>query len=200
MEGSGLIRSLNMWRLRQLDMTETHAMIGDREQASQSQFEAFYLRTARSLHGYLCRISRNPASADEVLQEAYIRLINAPAMDDSQRKAYLYTTATNILRDRWRKQKREREWAEQARATESAHQEFNLPIDVAAIFDQLTPQERAVLWLAHVEELSHREIGAILNVKEKSVKVVVFRAREKAKELLQEAGFRGCHESRASHE
>jgi RNA polymerase sigma-70 factor (ECF subfamily) len=194
MEGSGLIRSLNMWRLRQLDMTETHAMIGDREQASQSQFEAFYLRTARSLHGYLCRISRNPASADEVLQEAYIRVINAPAMDDSQRKAYLYTTATNILRDRWRKLKREREWAEQTQGTESVHQEFNLPIDMSAVFDQLSPQERAVLWLAHVEELSHREIGAILKVKEKSVKVVVFRAREKAKDLLEKAGFRGSHE------
>jgi RNA polymerase sigma-70 factor, ECF subfamily len=194
MEGSGLIRSLNMWRLRQLDMTETHAMIGDREQASQSQFEAFYLRTARSLHGYLCRISRNPASANEVLQEAYIRVINAPAMDDSQRKAYLYTTATNILRDRWRKLKREREWAEQTQGTESVHQEFNLPIDMSAVFDQLSPQERAVLWLAHVEELSHREIGAILKVKEKSVKVVVFRAREKAKDLLEKAGFRGSHE------
>jgi DNA-directed RNA polymerase specialized sigma24 family protein len=45
-----------------------------------------------------------------------------------------------------------------------------------------------------VEELSHREIGAILKVKEKSVKVVVFRAREKAKELLEKAGFRGSHE------
>jgi len=74
------------------------------------------------------------------------------------------------------------------------HQEFNLPIDMSAVFDQLSPQERAVLWLAHVEELSHREISAILNVKEKSVKVVVFRAREKAKELLKKAGFRGSHE------
>jgi DNA-directed RNA polymerase specialized sigma24 family protein len=45
-----------------------------------------------------------------------------------------------------------------------------------------------------VEELSHREISAILGVKEKSVRVMVFRAREKAKELLQNAGFRGSHE------
>jgi RNA polymerase sigma-70 factor (ECF subfamily) len=200
MEGTGIIRSLNVWGLRQLDMTEAPITIAENEQTSQSAFEAFYRQTARTLHGYLCRISRNPASADEVLQEAYIRMINAPPMDEGQRKAYLYTTATNILRDRWRKQKREREWAEQARATESAYQDFNLPIDMAAIFDRLSPQERAVLWLAHVEELSHREIGAILNVKEKSVKVVVFRAREKAKQLLEEAGFRVPDESRASHE
>ncbi len=194
MEGTGLIRALSVWGLRQLDMTEVPISSAEHEQAAQAAFEAFYLQTSRTLHGYLCRISRDPASADEVLQEAYIRMINAPAMDDSQRKAYLYTTATNILRDRWRRQKREQEWAEQARATESVHQEFNLPIDMSAVFDQLTPQERAVLWLAHVEGLSHREIGAILNVKEKSVKVVVFRAREKAKQLLKKAGFRGPHE------
>jgi DNA-directed RNA polymerase specialized sigma24 family protein len=51
-----------------------------------------------------------------------------------------------------------------------------------------------VLWLAHVEEMSHKEIGAILNVKEQSVRVIVFRARESAKKLLERAGFRGSHE------
>jgi len=60
---------------------------------------------------------------------------------------------------------------------------------VAAVLERLSAQERAVLWLAHVEELSHREIGAVLGVKEKSVRVMVFRAREKAKELLRRAGW-----------
>ena len=97
MEGTGLIRSLSVWGLRQLDMTEVPITSAEHEQASQAAFEVFYLQTSRTLHGYLCRISRDPASADEVLQEAYIRIINAPAMDAGQRKAYLYTTATNIL-------------------------------------------------------------------------------------------------------
>ncbi|HJX82777.1 MAG TPA: RNA polymerase sigma factor, partial [Candidatus Angelobacter sp.] len=82
------------------------------EQASRADFEAFYLRTARVLHGYLCRLTGDHATTDEVLQEAYIRMINATVMEETHRKAYLYTTATNILRDRWRKQKREREWSE----------------------------------------------------------------------------------------
>src|SRR5260370_39681122 len=75
---------------------------------SNAEFEAFYLRTSRKLHGYLCRLSHDAATADEVLQEAYIRLINLPATlsDEPPRKAYLYKTATNILRDRWRRLKR----------------------------------------------------------------------------------------------
>jgi RNA polymerase sigma-70 factor (ECF subfamily) len=171
-------------------MIETDAV----DEPKHREFEVFYLRTARTLHGYLCRLSRDPGAADEVLQEAYIRMINAPAMEEAHRKAYLYTAATNILRDRWRKQKREREWSELNHVSEEKHHEFNLPIDMAALFDQLTAQERAVLWLAHVEELSHKEIAAILNVKEKSVRVMVFRAREKARNLLESAGFRGNHE------
>ena len=156
---------------------------------TESEFEAFYLRTSRKLHGYLCRLSRDPATADEVMQEAYIRMINFPAIDDLPRKAYLYKTATNLLRDRWRKSRRERQWWELSNFAEHTHQDSNLPLDLAAVLDQLSAQERAVLWLAHVEELSHKEIGAVLGVKEKSVRVIVFRAREKAKALLEKAGL-----------
>jgi len=164
------------------------------DRTTQAEFEAFYLRTSRTLHGYLCRLTRDPATADEVLQEAYIRMINQPPIEEAARKAYLYTTATNILRDRWRKMKREREWWELSGFSEGVHQNFSLPLDLAAVLDKLSAQERAVLWLAHVEELSHREIGAVLGVKEKSVRVMVFRAREKAKDLLEKAGLGSIHE------
>jgi RNA polymerase sigma-70 factor, ECF subfamily len=182
-----LLAAMETW---QMAMTEAHTG----ERTTQAEFEAFYLRTARTLHGYLCRLSGDPATADEVLQETYIRMLNVPAMDEAARKAYLYKTATNLLRDRWRRLKREKKWWELSTVTEHVHQNFNLPVDMASVFDALTVQERAILWLAHVEELSHREIGAVLSVKEKSVRVMVFRAREKAKGLLERAGFRGSHE------
>lgn len=161
------------------------------ERTTPAEFEAFYLRTARTLHGYLCRLTHDPATADEVLQETYIRMLNLPPFEEAARKAYLYKTATNLLRDRWRKAKREQKWWELSVVEEQAHQNLNLAVDMASVFDALTVQERAILWLAHVEELSHKEIGAVLNVKEKSVRVMVFRAREKARTLLEKAGFKG---------
>jgi RNA polymerase sigma-70 factor, ECF subfamily len=138
--------------------------------------------------------SGDSATADEILQETYIRMLHAPAMSDLPRKGYLYKTATNLLRDRWRKQKREQKLWEMSDLTEHIHQNFNLPLDMASIFERLSAQERAILWLAHVEEMSHKDISAILGVKEKSVRVLVFRAREKAKDMLERAGFRGSHE------
>lgn len=156
---------------------------------SQGEFEAFYQRSARQLHGYLCRLTRDPATADEILQEAYIRMINAPGLEEPQRKAYLYKTATNLLRDRWRRLKREKEWSELDGFREEFHQNFDLSLDVSAVFEKLPARERAVLWLAHVEGLSHREIANVIGCKEKSVRVMVFRARENAKNLLRKAGF-----------
>lgn len=164
------------------------------ERISQAEFETFYLRTARTLHGYLCRLSRDPSVADEVTQEAYIRMIALPPMEEIPRKAYLYKTATNILRDRWRRHRREVEWSASTNLSEAVHSDFNLSIDMEAVLDQLNIQERAVLWLAHVEELSHREIASVLGVKEKSVRVIVFRAREKARLVLENAGFGEVHE------
>jgi DNA-directed RNA polymerase specialized sigma24 family protein len=45
---------------------------------TEGEFEVFYLRTANALYGYLARLSRDVGTAEEVLQEAYIRIINAP--------------------------------------------------------------------------------------------------------------------------
>ncbi len=164
------------------------------ERSSQPEFEAFYLRTARLLHGYLCRLSRDGATADEVLQEAYIRMINAPEMEEPVRKAYLYRTATNLLRDRWRRLKVEREYWQKENFSEAVFQNVSMPLDVATVFEKLSALDRAALWLAHVEQLSHREMAAILELKEKSIKVILFRARARARDLLEKAGIGVPHE------
>ena len=176
--------------LRSLTMAESRTG----EQIAQPEFEAFYLRTARMLHGYLCRLSRDSAAADEILQEAYIRMINAPQMEEEARKAYLYRTATNLLRDHWRKLKVQRKFWETEDFSEGVHQNLGLSIDVSSLLEELSAADRAVLWLAHVEQLSHREVAAVLELKEKSIKVMLFRARERARKLFAEAGLGVSHD------
>ena len=46
-----------------------------------------------------------------------------------------------------------------------------------------------MLWLSHVEVSSHEEIGEALGVKEKSVKVMLFRARKRLGALLSKKGL-----------
>ena len=57
------------------------------------------------------------------------------------------------------------------------------------MFGELKPRERALLWLAHVEEADHDEIGEALGLKSKSVRVLLFRARKKLAEILKKHGM-----------
>lgn len=178
------------WTIRILTMAESRTS----EALRRAEFEAFYERTAKKLHGYLRKLSRDPATADEILQEAYVRLIDGrvvdtPTMEEPARRAYLYRTATNLLRDRWRRQKVERDYWERERTCEASSQNPGLSLDVNAVFEKLSPVDRAALWLGHVEQLSHREMADVLGVKELSIKVMLFRARSRARELFTQAGF-----------
>jgi RNA polymerase sigma-70 factor (ECF subfamily) len=159
---------------------------------SREEFDAFYGRTARALHSYICRVSGNPALADDILQESYVRLLAAPPLEEAQRKSYLYRTATNLINDHGRAQsRRQRWWHLTAPKPEAVDPAIDLTSDVERLFARLDPQERALLWLAYVDGASHREIAGVLHLKEASIKVLLFRARRKMEKLLREHGFEG---------
>lgn len=167
-----------------------HVASGDVEALSCEQFEVFYTRTAPALRAYIRRVLGNPAAADDLLQEAYVRLLNAPPLTEPQRKSYLYRTATNLVTDHHRAQSRQRRWWERfplrAEAIESRPE---LPPDMERPFLLIAAQERALLWLAYVEGEEHRAIAAVLGLREKSVRVLLHRARVKMGKILKEHGF-----------
>ncbi|HXB74069.1 MAG TPA: RNA polymerase sigma factor [Candidatus Acidoferrales bacterium] len=162
---------------------------------SHQQFEAFYALTARALRAYICRMAGSAAMADDILQESYIRLLVAPPMAEENRKAYLYRTATNLVIDQWRSQRRHRKWwSLWPRRQEAAAQSVELASDMGRLFQLIAPRERALLWLAYVEGADHCEIAAVLQLKEKSVKVLLFRARRKMEAILKDHGFEDSHD------
>jgi RNA polymerase sigma-70 factor (ECF subfamily) len=148
-------------------------------------FGAFYARTARSLWVYLYRVTRNATDADDIMQEAFCRFLgNGPALDDEQQcRRYLYRIASNLLVDRWRRQQREQvsELDERTLGHDPRRLEHE---DVLQVLARLAPRERALLWLAHVEGQSHEEIAHALGLARGSVRVLLFRARERLREML----------------
>jgi RNA polymerase sigma-70 factor (ECF subfamily) len=56
--------------------------------------------------------------------------------------------------------------------------------EVVRVFEMLKPRERALLWLAYVEQDSHEEIATALAVKRSSVRVLLARARARLRDLL----------------
>ena len=150
---------------------------------------AAYQRTAPRLRAYLRRVAGDAALADDILQEAYIRLLRAgrPGVSEGETTAFLYRAATNLDYDHWRRRPRERKALGGLEAAPLVSGALSLGPDVGRIFDRLSPRDRALLWLAHVEEWSHAEIGAALGMKAISVRVMLFRARaELARRLRRE--------------
>lgn len=135
----------------------------------------------------------SPETADDVLQDAYVRFLGADvpeAMSEEQTMSYLYTTATRLVYDRWRRERIERRWEETATVIERHEPEpVGLRRDVEQALDRLQPRDRALLWLAYAEGRAHREIAKILDVKELSVRVLLFRARKRLAKILEESGL-----------
>jgi RNA polymerase sigma-70 factor (ECF subfamily) len=164
-----------------------HAETTSMERMSREEFAAFYERTAPALRGYLGRIAGNADLACDLLQEAYIRLIDAAPRGEPQRRSYLYRTATNLVLDHFRAVRRDRiglGFWKQRQPVAVAPREPAMGVKRA--FNRLSVRERALLWLAYVEEAKHGEIAAALGCREKSVRVLLFRARRRMERALRE--------------
>jgi len=163
--------------------------------SDEADFTAFHGRTARALWAYVYRATGRAADADDVVQDAFCRLLVADveALDEEGRRRYLFRIASNLMTDRWRRAAREQSWLSQAEAPAS-HESPMSGDEVASTFHGLKPRERALLWLAYVEEEDHRHIADALGLARGSVKVLLSRARARLRDLLKSRGImKGSH-------
>jgi len=156
-------------------------------------FAGFYGRSARPLWAYLARVSGDPALADDLMQESFVRYLCAalPASlateGEVAARRYLFRIATNLLRDHWRRPR--------AASIEDLPEEFfavtlsSAQSDSQALLGpalaQMRPRDRQLLWLAHAEGYSHREIAEVTGLGSASIRLLLFRARRKIARLLQ---------------
>jgi RNA polymerase sigma-70 factor (ECF subfamily) len=154
----------------------------------EARFEAFYRKTAKPVWSYIYRMTGNSATADDLMQKTFFKFLrsNPAIVDETHLRHYVFKTATNLVFDHFREVKRDRDRVPDMPAP-SMHDD--LRHDMMRAFAELKPQERALLWLAHVEGSSHEEIADALGVKTKSVKVMVFRARKHLAAILTKHGL-----------
>ena len=158
---------------------------------SEAAFQVFYSETAPTLWSYIRRVSGDATLADDILQETFYRFLRAdlPVLEKLQIKAYLYRTASSLLADHWRQLKRERRWGLETLLGEKTVENTERGGDTLRLFEHLKAQEQMLLWLAYVEGFDHREIASALQLREKSVRVLLFRARKKLAGILRERGI-----------
>lgn len=146
-------------------------------------FSALYQATAKPLWRYIARVSGRQDVADDLLQECYFRLLRSgrTEMQLAEFRPYLFRIATNLLHDRWRRGDDLTFEAPDKRAVEMYPER---ELDITRMLHRLKPRSRQLLWLAYVEELTHREIAAITGLNVLSIRILLLRARREARALL----------------
>ena len=155
-------------------------------------FAVFYQRSARPLWAYLVRVSADPALAEDLMQESYVRFLcatGAPSLaadGEAAARLYLFRIATNLLHDHWRRPRAAsiEEIPEDFFAANGGAAQSDSQILLGPALRQMKPRERQLLWLAHAEGYSHREIAEVTGLASASIRLLLFRARRKIAALL----------------
>jgi len=168
-------------------------MIARSERLTEVEFERFYEQTITGLWRYVHQLVGDTDLAKDIVQTAFIRFWEHPPHREHEQnlKAYLYRIATNLAYDEFRKQKRRRRLLERLRRASRIKTEPssypNEPLYRA--LKRLSPRDRALLWLAYFEGYTYEEMASILNLKTKSLGVLLYRARKRFEQCLRQCGY-----------
>ena len=154
-----------------------------------ASFETFFEQTHQRLFGGLCLVTGNRHEAEEIMQDAYLKVWErwerVGAMDDPT--GFLFRTAMNGFRSRYR------------RASIALRKRMALAPsadDLAAVEDRdevvrilrpLSPAERASIVLTTMFGYSSEEAGRLLGVKAATVRAHATRARAGARAYSEES-------------
>ncbi|OGD11989.1 MAG: hypothetical protein A2Y86_01830 [Candidatus Aminicenantes bacterium RBG_13_62_12] len=167
-------------------------MTEDRKE--RDSFQKFYERVAPGLRGYLCRVCRNAALADDIFQESFLKFLRTVQWDmhERQQQAFIYKIATRLFIDNIRRTKPEPldpgERSGKPLSAATSPGEYLEP-DMKKTFNSLAPRDRSLLWLAYVEGYSHEEIAEMMGLGSKSIKVLLFRLRGSFAAELRSKGY-----------
>ncbi|MGH9604597.1 MAG: RNA polymerase sigma factor [Terracidiphilus sp.] len=170
-----------------------------RSEAEQEELALLVGEYASTLYRVAFSVLRNPADAEDAVQEAFVRVLRHRDTlgEVRDRRVWLIRIVWNIVLDRKRRAKTRPETddvaelarvlpsnglsAEQLAAAAQHHAR------VLACVEQLPAKERQVLLLSAFEELTSVEIADVLGITESSVRSRLFRARNLMAGLLNHA-------------
>jgi len=169
-------------------------------------FTPLFERWGRPLLHYLQRIVGDMATAEELVQEAFLRVHRARDRyrPDAKFSTWLYRIATNLALNELRRPRRSRPHASHDEEGDDERPPLRLVADqpapdrqlevrrrssrVEAALEEIPERQRMAIWLSAVEGMSYAEVAVTLDTTEKSVKSLVHRARVALAERMAKAG------------
>jgi RNA polymerase sigma factor (sigma-70 family) len=148
---------------------------------------ALFSEHNESLFRYLVRLGGDETAARDAVQHAFLRMLERPPSDESP-KAWLYTVATNALRD-WARTDRRRERILEEGPERAPIADPPPPPDTGVdrererarlrrALDELEERDRTIV-LMREDGFSHREIALAVGTTTGSVGTMIARSLEK---------------------
>jgi RNA polymerase sigma-70 factor (ECF subfamily) len=164
-------------------------------------FEALFRQHQRAVYGWILRIVRNPATAEELTVETFWRIYQACARFDPALgfEGWARRIATRVALD-WLRMMRARHTESELSAEICA--EVAAPVEAdpavtaeirrktALAFGRLPPKLRIAATLAVIEEQPQKDVAAALGISVAAVKLRVFRALRLLRKDLERQGIR----------
>ena len=156
---------------------------------SKEALAQLYAETKSAIYGFALSILKNSHDAEDIMQEAYIRIYANAHTYKAQGKplAWILTIVRNLALMKLREQKR---------VTTLSPEDWEIPdvtygpddnkLLVSALLNRLTDQERQIVVLHSLTALKHREIAALLDLPLPTVLSKYHRALEKLKKSMKE--------------
>lgn len=141
---------------------------------------------ADNIYRFVLKHIKNADVAKDIVQETFAKVwVKRDDIDASKVRSYLFTTAHHTLIDVVRKEKNQTtiEAIDKVESS-SPHKNTDLQKILHEALDQLPEIQRTVILLRDYEGYDYAEIGDITNLTESQVKVYIFRARTKLKQIL----------------
>jgi RNA polymerase sigma-70 factor (ECF subfamily) len=178
---------------------EDYALVRSAGAGDTRAFEALYRKHSRRLYAVLCRLCGQPARAEELMQDAFVRAWQAlPGFRfESAFSTWLHRLAVNTalmdLRARVGAEALETDDASLAHhgTGDSAGDRTALGLDLERAIATLPPRARAVLVLFDIEGWKHEEIAVELGMAVGSSKAQLHRARQLLRARLGEEHEQG---------
>ncbi len=172
--------------------------------ADQANFERDAMQYAPQLYSAALRMTRNPADAEDVVQETFLKAYRAyhTFQEGTNLKAWLYRILTNTYINKYRKKQRRpnevelgdlqdlylfRRLGEASGASPSAEDsvlERFVDSDITQALESLPDHFRMPVLLADVEGFSYKEIAEILDIPIGTVMSRLHRGRKALQQKL----------------
>lgn len=174
-----------------------------------SALEELFARYQKPLYNFFLRMVGRKETAEDLVQETFIKVYrfgNSFRGNDAKFSTWLYSIASNQCRDHIRYSSRRPETPvadivepEQTESfTDMLSETEDSPIEdhivrtevgsiIRDAIDKLPEKEKEAIILREYQELDYKEIAEVLDCPIGSVKILIFRARRRLRDLLKDA-------------